>query len=72
MTSHKDWYSSLRSIGDDIIVAMGNDAKYPTKGSGTISFMIDNGVTKSLLDVLYVIEIKRNLLPVLRQSLIVI
>ncbi|MCO5580547.1 hypothetical protein L7F22_034415 [Adiantum nelumboides] len=64
MTSHKDWYASLRPVGDDIVVAVGNNAKCPAKGSGTISFMTDMGVTKSLPDVLYVPEMKRNLLSV--------
>ena len=64
ITSHKDWYSLLRPVGDDIVVAVGNDAKCPVKGTGTISFMKNDSVTKNLSDVLYVPDIKRNLLSV--------
>ena len=64
MTSHKDWYSSLRPIGDDTVVAVGNDAKCPAKGLGTIYFMTNDSATKNLSDVLYVPDIKRNLLSV--------
>ena len=35
-----------------------------TEGTGTISFVSCNGSTKKLLDVLYVPEIKRNLLSI--------
>ena len=63
MTSRKDWYTSLHSVGNDILVAVGNDAKCPTKEKGTIALKSD-GVVKQLSNVLYVPDIKRNLLSI--------
>ena len=63
MTSRKDWYTSLQSIENDILVAVGNDAKCPTKGKGTIALK-SNGVVKQLYDVLYVQDIRRYLLSI--------
>ena len=63
MTSHKDWYTSLHLVGNEILVAGGNDAKCPTKGKGMIAHKLDE-VVKQLLNVLYVPDIKRNLLSV--------
>lgn len=32
MTSPKNWYTSLQPVGDDVLVAVDNDAKCPVKG----------------------------------------
>ena len=63
MTSCKDWYNSLHPVGNDILVTVCNDVKYPAKEKGTIALKLD-GVVKQLFDVLYVPDIKRNLLSV--------
>ena len=64
MTNHKEWYKTLRPTEQSILVAVGNDAKCPAKGTGTISFVSSTGDTKDLSDVLYVPDIGRNLLSV--------
>ena len=63
MTSHKDWYTSLHLVENDILVAVSNDAKCPTKGTSTIALK-SNGVVKQLSNVLYMPNIKRNLLSI--------
>lgn len=64
MTCRKDWYSSLRPMGEDAKVAVGNNAKCPIKGIGTISFLSQEGSSKQLSDVLWVPDLSRNLLSV--------
>lgn len=61
MTSKKDWYSSWKPLQEPINVIVGNNAKCPAEGSGTISFVAATGEEKKLSDVLYVPQIKRNL-----------
>ena len=45
-------------------VSVGNGAKCPVKGLGTISFKMKEGETKELKDVLWVPDLSRNLLSV--------
>ena len=35
MTSHKDWYTFLQPVENNILVAVDNDAKFRVKGKGT-------------------------------------
>ena len=64
MTSHNDWYTSLRPTGDELKVSVGNGAKCPVKGVGTISFKTKEGSIRKLTDVLWVPDLSRNLLSV--------
>jgi hypothetical protein len=64
MTSHNDWYTSLWPTGEELKVSVGNRAKCPVKGVGTISFKTKEGATKELKDVLWVPDLSRNLLSV--------
>ena len=64
MTSKKEWLHSLRPLRESINVTVGNNAKCPVEGSGTVSFTTLNGETKKLSEVLYVPQIKRNLISV--------
>ena len=45
MTCHKDRYTSLQLIGDDILVPIDNDAKCPAKGKDTVTLKT-NGVVR--------------------------
>ena len=64
MTSKKDWYSSWKPLQEPINVIVGNNAKCPAEGLGTISFVAATGEEKKLSDVLYVPQIKRNLISI--------
>ena len=64
MTSHNDWYTSLRPTGDELKVSVGNGAKCPVKGVGTISFKMKEGSTRELTNVLWVPDLSRNLLSI--------
>ncbi|XP_057950974.1 uncharacterized protein LOC131145807 [Malania oleifera] len=62
MTSKNEWYGSLKPLHELMNVIVGNDAKCPVEGTGSISFKSTNGQGKTLSDVLYVPQIGRNLL----------
>ena len=64
MTSHNDWYTSLWPMGEELKVLVGNEAKCPVKGVGTISIKTKEGEKKELKDVLWVPDLSRNLLSV--------
>ena len=51
-------------MGDELKVSVGNGAKCPLKGVGTISFKTKEGSTWELTDVLWVLDLTRNLLSV--------
>ena len=64
MTGEKSLYSSMQPLEEPVTVTVGNNARCPTKGKGTISFVTANGETRKISDVLYVPKIKRNLLSI--------
>lgn len=64
MTSKKEWYSSWEPLQEPINVIIGNNAKCPAEGSGSISFIASTGESKQLSNVLYVPQIKKNLLSI--------
>lgn len=64
MTSEKSLYSSMQPLQEPIIVKVGNNAKCPAEGTGSVSFVDSNGTVKKLSNVLYVPQIKRNLISV--------
>ena len=64
MTRKKDWYSSFKPLQEPMNVTVGNNAKCPVEGTGTIAFSIQEGETKELSDVLLVPQLKKNLLSV--------
>ena len=64
MTSKKSLYSSMQPLEEPVTVIVGNNARCPTEGKGTISFVTANGETRKISDVLYVLKIKRNLLSI--------
>ena len=65
MISHKEWFSTLKPLEESIQVTVGNDTKCKKEGKGIISFQHNDGINKNLLNVLYVPDIKRNLLSIL-------
>ena len=64
MTSNRDWYSSWTPLQEPINVVVGNNARCPAKGTGTISLKATTGETKHLSQVLYVPDLKKNLLSI--------
>jgi len=62
MTSHNDWYTSLRPTREELKVSVGNKVKCPIKEVGTISFKTKEGATKELKDILWAPDLSRNLL----------
>lgn len=64
MTRKKDWYSSFKPLQEPMNVTVGNNAKCPVEGTGTIAFSIQEGETKELSDVLLVPQLKKNLISV--------
>jgi len=57
MTSHNDWYTSLRPTRDELKVLVGNGVMFPVKGVGTISFKTKKGSTSKLTYVLWVPDV---------------
>jgi len=51
-------------MGDELKVSVGNGAKYVVKGVGTISFKTKEGLTRNLIDILWVPNLAKNLLYV--------
>ncbi|XP_057951481.1 uncharacterized protein LOC131146111 [Malania oleifera] len=62
ITSKKDWYGSLKPLHETMNVIVVNNAKCPIEGTGSIFLKFMNDQGKTLLDVLYVPQIKRNIL----------
>jgi len=52
MTSHNDWYTSLRPTRDELKVSVRNGVKCLIKGVGTISFKMKEGSTRELTHIL--------------------
>lgn len=64
ISNNKEWYNNLKLLQNLINVTMRNNAKCIVEGVGIIYFITLYGVIRKLYDVLYVLEIKRNLLYV--------
>jgi hypothetical protein len=57
-------FNSLMKKDSRIHVELGDDVKYTMKGEGTILFQLESGGSLEAQDVLYVPQLKSNLLPV--------
>jgi len=62
MTSHNDWYTSLQPMRDELKVLVGNGSKCLVKGVGIISFKTKEGSTWELTNVLWDLDLAKNLL----------
>ena len=61
MTGDKSLFSTLEEKYLQILIGMGNDEKYSVSGVGTIIFQREHGAHLTLIDVKYVLGLKRNL-----------
>ena len=64
MTGYKDVLSNLKKGSYTTQVELGNEASYAIKGTCSISFQLEGGVTLHLDEVLYVLGLKKNLISV--------
>ena len=64
MTRYKDVLSNLKKGSYTTQVELGNEASYAIKGTGSISFQLEGGVTLHLDESLYVPRLKKNLISV--------
>ncbi|MCO5579467.1 hypothetical protein L7F22_033322 [Adiantum nelumboides] len=64
ITSHPNLFTSFESIPHGNSVTCSNNASYPVKGVGKIVLTAANGSSFTLVDALYVLGIKKNLLSV--------
>jgi hypothetical protein len=64
MTSAWELFSSLTEQDSRVQVELGDDAKYPVAGVGTIPFQLQSGNSLDFDDVLFVPGLRKNLLSV--------
>jgi hypothetical protein len=64
MTKAWELFSNLMEKDLDVYVQLGDDAKHAVKGEGTIAFQLELGGLLDAQDVLYVLDLKNNLLSV--------
>jgi hypothetical protein len=61
MCSHRNWFISYQSV-DEGVVFMGNGIRCKTVGVGSIRIRMFDGIVRELTDVIYVPELKSNLI----------
>ena len=64
MTEAKEIFSSLLEDDLELHIQLGNIAKYPVKGHGTMQFQVESGGSFDAQEVLYVPSLKKNLLSI--------
>jgi hypothetical protein len=57
-------FSNLSEEDSELHIQLGNNAKYLVKGQGTMQFQLDSGGSFDAQEVLYVLGLKKNLLPI--------
>ena len=62
MTGYKESFFNMSEHESPHKVKLGDDYKYPIKGSGEASYKLDFGKSLKMKDVLYVPRLKKNLL----------
>eukprot|EP00253_Pinus_taeda_P024147 PITA_24147 len=65
MTGDKKLFSALEEKDLNRLIEMGDDKRYSISGVGTIAFQRENGPPLTLTDVMYVPELKKNLVLVM-------
>ena len=64
MMGYKESFINMSKHNSTHKVKLGDDYKYPIKGSGEASYNIDYGKYLKMKDVLYVLALKKNLLSI--------
>ena len=64
MTLVQQFFSSLKKQDSGVQVELGDDAKYPIARVGTIPFQLESSNSLDFDDVLFVLNIRKNLLSV--------
>jgi hypothetical protein len=60
MTETRELFSSLSEEDSKLHIELGNNAKYPVRGQGTIQFQLESGGSFDAQEVLYVHGLKKN------------
>ncbi|KAG8478421.1 hypothetical protein CXB51_028187 [Gossypium anomalum] len=61
MSPNRDWFTTYETVSEGVVL-MGNNASCKIAGVGTIKVKMFDGVVRTLSDVWYVPELKRNLI----------
>ncbi|KAG8501848.1 hypothetical protein CXB51_004653 [Gossypium anomalum] len=61
MSPNRDWFTTYETVSEGVVL-MGNNASCKIAGLGTIKVKMFDGVVRTLSDVRYVPELKRNLI----------
>ena len=64
MTGFKESFMKLSKHESPHKVKLGDDYKYPIKGSGEYSYKLDSGKSLTMKEVLFVQGLKKNLLSI--------
>jgi hypothetical protein len=62
MTGRKEFFSRLQEGGVNILIELGDNARYNAQGIGTVSFQRESGKPLCFVDVLYVLGLTKNLI----------
>eukprot|EP00253_Pinus_taeda_P036297 PITA_36297 len=63
-TSYKEVFHNLIGKGTNLEIVLGDNMKYLVKGVGNVSLKLNQGNTIHLQDVLYVLDLKKNLMSI--------
>ena len=61
MCPKRDWFSNFEKL-EGCSIVMGDDRPYHMEGIGTILVNMFDGMVRKLKDVMYVLQLKRNLI----------
>ena len=64
MTDDKNLFSALEEKDLKMCIEMGDDERYSVLGVGTFSFQREHGAPLTLIDVMYVPRLKKNLVSI--------
>ena len=64
LTSYKEALSDLVEKDTNLEITLGDNATYPVKGTGTVTLHLSQGQVIRLQDVLYVPDLKKNLVSI--------
>ena len=64
LTCYKEALSDLIVKDNNLEIILGDNSTYPTKGTGTVTLQLSQGQVLRLQDVLYVPDLKKNLVSI--------